>query len=49
MGDERSRRFDDALSSLVDNLIPGLDDEDDARADERHDDAVDLARNIIEE
>ena len=49
MGDEKTRRFDDALSSLVDNLIPSLEDEDEATADERHDDALDLAKNIIAE
>lgn len=49
MGDEKTRRFDDALSSLVDNLLPNLEDEDEATADERHDDALDLARNIITE
>lgn len=49
MGDEKTRRFDDALSSLVDNLLPSVKDEDEATADERHDDALDLARNIITE
>ena len=48
MGDERAQRLDDALSSLVDILIPTLPDEDEATADERHDDALELARNIIE-
>ena len=49
MGDGRTQRFDDALSSLVDNLVPTLEEEDEATADERHDDALELARNIIEE
>ena len=49
MGDEKTQRLDDALSSLVDTLIPVLPDEDEAIADERHDDALDLARSIIDE
>lgn len=48
MGDDKAQRLDDALSSLVDILIPALPDEDGARADERHDDALGLARSIIE-
>ncbi|KAG8529428.1 uncharacterized protein KY384_006065 [Bacidia gigantensis] len=48
MGDERGRRIDDALSHLVDNLVPVSDDENEDVADARHDQAVDLARNIIE-
>ena len=48
MGDERAQRLDDALSSLVDTLIPVLPGEDEATADERHDDALDLARSIID-
>ena len=49
MGDERARRFEDALSSLVDNLIPALDGEDEETVDDRHNDALDLAKNIIDE
>ena len=48
MGDERAQRLDDALSSLVDTLIPLLPDDDEATVDERHDDALDMARSIIE-
>ena len=48
MSDEKAQRLDDALSSLVNTLIPTLLDEDEATADERHDDALDLARSIIE-
>ena len=48
MGDERAQRFDDALSSLVDILLPPLPDEDEDAADDRHEDAVDLARGIID-
>ena len=47
MGDERSQRFDDALSSLVDILVPVLPGEDEEAADDRHEDAVDLANSII--
>lgn len=49
MGDDKAQRLDDALSSLVDILIPPLPDEDEAAADERHDDALELARRIIDE
>jgi len=49
MGDEKAQRFDDALSSLVDILVPTQSDEDEIIADERHDDALDFARNIVEE
>lgn len=48
MGYDKARRFDDALSSLVDILIPTLPDEDEVAADERHDDALDFAKGIIE-
>ena len=48
MGDEKAQRLDDALSSLVDILIPALPDEDEASADQRHDNALGLARSIID-
>jgi hypothetical protein len=48
MGDEKAQRLDDALSSLVDTLIPIQHGEDAITADERHEDALDLARSIIE-
>ncbi len=48
MGDERIRRVDDALSTLIARLGPRKSDEDDAAADERHDHNFDLAKNIIE-
>lgn len=48
MGDAKAQRLDDALSSLVDILVPALPDEDEATADERHDDALELARSIID-
>ena len=49
MGDERARRFEDALSSLVDNLVPALEGENEETVDDRHDNALDLAKNIIDE
>ena len=48
MGDEKAQRLDDALSSLVDILVPALPDEDEATADKKYDDALDLARSIID-
>ena len=48
MGDERSRRVNDALSSLVQTFVPPLQDEDKAIAEERHEEALDLAKSIIE-
>lgn len=48
MGDEKAQRLDDALSSLVDTLIPIQHGEDAITADERREDALDLARSIIE-
>lgn len=48
MGDEKSQRLDDALSSLVDSLTPDLPYEDEATVDERREDALDLARSIID-
>jgi hypothetical protein len=44
----KTQRIQDALSSLVDALIPTIPDEDEADADERHDNAVDLARSILD-
>ena len=48
MGDEKAQRFEDALSSLVDVLIPALPGEDEDTADDRHDNALEHARYIIE-
>ncbi len=48
MGDERSRRVDDALSTLIARWVPQNQDEDDATADERHERTFDLAKNILE-
>lgn len=47
MGDDKAQRFDDALSSLVDTLIPTLQDEDEDAADERHEQALEHARDVI--
>ncbi|KAL8746043.1 MAG: hypothetical protein Q9190_001880 [Brigantiaea leucoxantha] len=49
MGDERTQRVESALSALVDALIPSLPNEDRASLNERRDDALDLARNIIDD
>ena len=49
MADAKAQRYEDALSSLIDNLIPASDDDDDAIADERHETALDLARTILDE
>ena len=48
MGDEKAQRFEDALSSLVDVLVPALPDEDEDAADDRHEDALEHARDILE-
>lgn len=48
MGDEKTRRIDDALSSLVDLLIPAAQAGDEARGGERHSHGVELANSIIE-
>lgn len=49
MSDEKVQRFDDALSSLVDILVPALPGEDEDALDDRQDDALDLARRIIDQ
>ncbi|KAI9709213.1 MAG: hypothetical protein M1812_007736 [Candelaria pacifica] len=48
MSDDRAKRIDDALASLVDIIIPTDPDEDEATTDERHDRALDLARDVLE-
>ena len=48
MGDERNHRVDDALSSLVNQLVRQHEDEDNATLDERRDEALDLVNSIIE-
>lgn len=48
MGDERSHRVDDALSTLIARLLPQGQDEDDATADERHEQTFNSAKNILE-
>jgi hypothetical protein len=50
MPDDRERRIDDALSSLVDALLPVQqteDDDDDDVTDDRRERALDLAKNTI--
>lgn len=49
MGDEKAQRFDDALSSLVDILVPTSTEEDEVIADEKHEHALHLAKNILDE
>ena len=48
MGDDRAKRIDDALSSLVELVVPSSPREDQAVADDRHEDALALARSILE-
>ncbi|KAI9738322.1 MAG: Microtubule-nucleating Tub4p (gamma-tubulin) complex component [Cirrosporium novae-zelandiae] len=48
MAEERAKRINDALSSLVDSLIPVYPDDDEEVADERHDNALELARHVVE-
>ena len=45
MGDQR---VDNALTALVEILVPSLNDEDAASYDERRDDALTLARDILD-
>lgn len=45
MGDQR---VDNALTALVEILVPSLDDEDAASLDERRDDALALAKDILD-
>jgi len=42
-------RVNDALSSLVGALIPALPGEDEASADQRHDRALELTKEILSE
>lgn len=48
MADEKAQRIRDALSNLVDRLIPPDQAEDDAEADAIHDNAFDFAQRILE-
>ena len=45
----KQARVNDALSSLVSALIPALPEENEASADQRHADALDLAKGILSE
>ena len=48
MSDDRERRIDDALSSLVDALIPRQHtDDDDDISENRHENLLDFAKGII--
>ena len=48
MGDDRAKRIDDALSSLVEAVVPSWPGEDHVIADDRHEDALALARSMLE-
>ena len=48
MADDKAQRITDALNSLVDRLLPPEQVEDEIDADERHDNAVELAQHILE-
>ena len=48
MGDTKKQRVDNALSSLIDNLIPRSADKDNGTTDETRDDALEWAKDIIE-
>lgn len=48
MGDARKLRVNNALSSLVDVLIPSSTVEGQATADARRNDALELAKSIVE-
>jgi gamma-tubulin complex component 3 len=48
MAEERKQRIDSALSSIVEAILPTTPDEDDAIVDERHDAALERAREIID-
>ena len=48
MVDDRSQRIGSALSALVETLVHPLTDEDDASLDERRDDALALAKSVLD-
>jgi len=48
MSANRARRIDEGLSALVDNILPTIGDEDEDEADVRHENALELARSIID-
>lgn len=48
MSHDRERRIGDALNSLVSILVPELDGENPAEADERHENALELAKGLLE-
>lgn len=48
MSHDPGRRIGDALNSLVNILVPVLDGEDAAEADERQENALDLAKGLLE-
>ena len=48
MSDVNAQRFDHALSSLIEILVPAQPGEDEETTDDRQDDALELARSLIE-
>lgn len=48
MSQDRERRISDALNTLVNILVPEVDGEDPAEADERHENALELAKGLLE-
>lgn len=48
MGDDKAKRVGDALSTLVDALIPSAGNEDESAIEERREDALELAKSIID-
>lgn len=48
MGDEKARRVDDALSTLVQSFLPSLPNDDLIVREKRGQKAINLARSIIE-
>ena len=48
MGDDKDHRVNSALSTLVNGLLPRRENESDLTAEDRRDQAFDLAKSIIE-
>ena len=48
MSADRLRRIDEGLVTLIGNLLPPLPNEDEESQDARHDEALDLAKSIID-
>jgi hypothetical protein len=48
MAEEQERRVHDAIVALVEQFLPSIPDEDEHIEEQRIDDAVDLARSILD-